>query len=292
MILIIWVVYCSIKLPAGIFVPSLAAGAALGRIVGVSLQHLAHRFPYCSFLPPEDHISPGVYALIGAAATLAGVTRTTVSLAVIVVELTGTLDYVVPVAIAILAAKVSSDAILAEGIYDLVIGLNDFPYLDCKKDHHFGSRSIYDVVSRSPVAGRRISLSANTILQVDTDLPYILVDQKHTVASLQAKLADMIKSGHRDGCFPCLKSQDGSTGLGLVGVLAVNELHHALGKTVVGRDEARHMADLEDISQPNSKMTQMRHVTYCLIWSTSPGRIRSTACSIVWTRIRMTYPSL
>ena len=137
----------SIKLPAGIFVPSLAAGAAVGRILGVSLQALVHRFPQWSFLPPESHIAPGVYALIGAAATLAGVTRTTVSLAVIVVELTGTLDYVVPVAIAILAAKVSSDAILPEGIYDLVINLNEFPYLDCKKDHHFGSRSIHDVVS-------------------------------------------------------------------------------------------------------------------------------------------------
>lgn len=136
-----------IKLPAGIFVPSLAAGAAFGRILGISLQHLVHRFPHWTFLPAEDDIAPGVYALIGAAATLAGVTRTTVSLAVIVVELTGTLDYVVPVALAILAAKVSSDAILSEGIYDLVINLNDFPYLDCKKDHHFGSRSIYDVVS-------------------------------------------------------------------------------------------------------------------------------------------------
>jgi hypothetical protein len=56
------------------------------------------------------------------------------------------------------------------------------------------------------------------------------VDQKHTVASLQAKLAEIIKSGHRDGCFPCLKSHDNSTGLGLVGVLAVNELQHALGE--------------------------------------------------------------
>lgn len=87
----------------------------------------------------------------------------------------------------------------------------------------------------------------------------MLVDQKHTVASLQAKLADMIKSGHRDGCFPCLKSQDGSTGLGLVGVLAVNELQHALGKAAVGRDEAYHRADLKAISQRSSKMTQMRH---------------------------------
>ena len=138
---------CRIKLPAGIFVPSLAAGAAFGRMLGVTLQYLAERFPNWTFLPAEAKIAPGAYALIGAAATLAGVTRTTVSLAVIVVELTGTLDYVVPVAIAILAAKVCSDAILAEGIYDLVINLNQFPYLDCKKDHHFGARSIFDVVS-------------------------------------------------------------------------------------------------------------------------------------------------
>jgi len=116
-------------------------------MLGVTLQYLAERFPDWTFLPAEAKIAPGAYALIGAAATLAGVTRTTVSLAVIVVELTGTLDYVVPVAIAILAAKVCSDAILAEGIYDLVINLNQFPYLDCKKDHHFGARSIFDVVS-------------------------------------------------------------------------------------------------------------------------------------------------
>lgn len=37
--------------------------------------------------------------MVGAAATLAGVTRTTVSLAVIMFELTGTLTYVVPVMI-------------------------------------------------------------------------------------------------------------------------------------------------------------------------------------------------
>lgn len=136
-----------IKLPAGIFVPSLAAGAAFGRMVGITLQYLVYLYPDSTLLPERDHIAPGVYALIGAAASLAGVTRTTISLAVIVVELTGTLDYVVPVAIAVLAAKVTSDAILAEGIYDLVIHLNQFPYLDCKKVHHFGSKSIHDVVS-------------------------------------------------------------------------------------------------------------------------------------------------
>jgi chloride channel 3/4/5 len=58
---------------------------------------------------------------VGAAATLAGVTRTTVSLAVIVLELTNTLDYVVPIMLAVLVAKTVADALEKKGIYDLVI---------------------------------------------------------------------------------------------------------------------------------------------------------------------------
>ena len=58
---------------------------------------------------------------IGAAATLAGVTRTTVSLAVIVLELTNTLNYVVPVMMGVLIAKTVADGLEKKGIYDLVI---------------------------------------------------------------------------------------------------------------------------------------------------------------------------
>lgn len=61
------------------------------------------------------------YSQIGAAATLAGVTRTTVSLAVIVIELTGTLNYVVPVMLSVLVAKTVADGLEKRGIYDLVI---------------------------------------------------------------------------------------------------------------------------------------------------------------------------
>jgi chloride channel 3/4/5 len=52
---------------------------------------------------------------------LAGVTRTTVSLAVIVLELTATLNYVVPVMLGILVAKTVADGLEKKGIYDLVI---------------------------------------------------------------------------------------------------------------------------------------------------------------------------
>ena len=58
---------------------------------------------------------------VGAAATLAGVTRTTVSLAVIVLELTATLNYVVPVMLGVLIAKTVADGLEKKGIYDLVI---------------------------------------------------------------------------------------------------------------------------------------------------------------------------
>lgn len=48
-------------------------------------------------------------------------TRTTVSLAVIVIELTGTLNYVVPVMLSVLVAKTVADGLEKKGIYDLVI---------------------------------------------------------------------------------------------------------------------------------------------------------------------------
>lgn len=52
---------------------------------------------------------------------MAGVTRTTVSLAVIMFELTSTLNYVVPVMLGVLIAKTVADGLERKGIYDLVI---------------------------------------------------------------------------------------------------------------------------------------------------------------------------
>ena len=42
-------------------------------------------------------VTPGMYALVGAAAALGGVTRMTISLVVIMFELTGGLSYVIPI---------------------------------------------------------------------------------------------------------------------------------------------------------------------------------------------------
>jgi chloride channel 3/4/5 len=58
-----------------------------------------------------------VYGLIAAGATMCGVTRLSVTLAVILFELTGSLDYVLPFSLAILVAKWTADAIEPNSIY-------------------------------------------------------------------------------------------------------------------------------------------------------------------------------
>ena len=76
----------------------------------------------------QNAITPGVYAMIGAAATLAGVCRVTISLVVIMFELTGVLQHMVPVMLAVQIAKWVGD-VFGEGIYDRHIELRGYPYL-------------------------------------------------------------------------------------------------------------------------------------------------------------------
>ncbi|KAI9433521.1 chloride channel [Lactarius indigo] len=87
-----------IQVPAGIFLPTIAIGAAFGRVVGLLAQGLYRAYPkawFFSACPPDPTIRciyPGFYAVIGASSMVAGVTRMTVSLVVIVFELTGALS--------------------------------------------------------------------------------------------------------------------------------------------------------------------------------------------------------
>jgi chloride channel 7 len=52
-----------------------------------------------------NSIQPGKYALIGAASMLGGVTRMTISLAVIICEAIGNVSYGLPLVIALMFAK-------------------------------------------------------------------------------------------------------------------------------------------------------------------------------------------
>lgn len=109
------------KVPSGIIIPALDAGALFGRLIGLAI------------LPPATATtgtSPGIFAMVGAAAFLAGFSRMTVSLAVIMFELTGEVNYVPPFMIAILVAKWVADSISSAGVYDIAQAVLGHPFLD------------------------------------------------------------------------------------------------------------------------------------------------------------------
>jgi len=73
--------------PTGLFVPSLMVGATLGRLMGQYMSHVGIQ----DGLNNHVLISEPTYAIIGAAASLGGATRMTLSITVLVMETTGAL---------------------------------------------------------------------------------------------------------------------------------------------------------------------------------------------------------
>ncbi|KAJ3575087.1 hypothetical protein NP233_g1329 [Leucocoprinus birnbaumii] len=203
------VVTFGLKVPCGIFIPSLGVGACAGRILGVWIQLWQHQNGYKQACGKEgDCVIPGLYAMVGAAATLSGVTRTTVSLAVIMFELTDTLTYAVPVMLAVLVAKTVADALEPKGIYELVIDLNQLPFLDAKHEYLWGDLQINDVTSQ--------------------DVESINLDESNTIMSLRDKLLALNVSGNEDSGFPILRKDVNEAGSRMVGYIGASELEHAL----------------------------------------------------------------
>ncbi|KAH0283882.1 CLC voltage-gated chloride channel, partial [Aureobasidium sp. EXF-3399] len=188
------VVTFGVKLPAGIYVPSMVVGGLLGRIVGHSVQLITLRYPSLEIFGncpangnPESCVVPGVYALVAAGATMTGVTRLSVTLAVILFELTGSLEHVLPFSIGVLVSKWTADALEPLSIYDLLTDMNSYPYLDAKSHPPF----LGDLgdITHAPNPKRLIDISAS---------PFIPSSQ------LRTKLEYMHMAGELDGGLPIL----------------------------------------------------------------------------------------
>jgi chloride channel 3/4/5 len=130
------------KVPAGIFVPSMAIGASFGRTVGILVQALHEAYPNSVFFaacePDLPCITPGTYAFLGAGAALSGIMHITVSVVVIMFELTGALDYILPTMIVVGVTKAVSELFVKGSIADRMIWFSGFPFLDNKEEHTFG----------------------------------------------------------------------------------------------------------------------------------------------------------
>lgn len=123
-----------LQIPAGIILPSMAIGALYGRALGIVAEIWQANHPnaliFIACEPDKPCITPGTYAIIGAASALGGVTRMTVSIVVIMFELTGALTYVLPIMVAVMISKWVGDAFGTRGIYETWIQFNEYPFLD------------------------------------------------------------------------------------------------------------------------------------------------------------------
>ncbi|KAI8901888.1 chloride channel [Globomyces pollinis-pini] len=126
------------QIPAGVFMPAMIWGGLYGRILGELVQGFQQEYSHWSIFsacPAEGIcITPGMYSLLGAMGALGGITKLTVSITVIMFELTGTLNYIVPCMVTLIVAKFVGDSIIDEGIIENMIRLNGFPYLNPRQE--------------------------------------------------------------------------------------------------------------------------------------------------------------
>ena len=130
----------------------------------------------------------------------------TVSLVVIVFELTGGLEYIVPLMAAVMTSKWVGDAFGREGIYEAHIRLNGYPFLDAKEEF------THTTLAREVMRPRR------------SDPPLAVLTQDDlTVEELQGVINETSYNG-----FPVIVSKESQR---LVGFALRRDITIAIGKT-------------------------------------------------------------
>lgn len=199
-----------LQIPAGILLPSMAVGALYGRVIGLIVEVWQREHPnfiaFAACEPDVPCITPGTYAVIGAASALAGATRMTVSIVVIMFELTGALTYVLPIMIAVMISKWVGDGFGGKkGIYESWIAFQGYPFLDNNKDD-------------APIP----DITASEIMTPVEDLVCIS-SSGHTISSLRTLLAEYPYRG-----FPIITT---SSDLTLLGYISRRDLLFALNSS-------------------------------------------------------------
>eukprot|EP00095_Tigriopus_kingsejongensis_P012757 snap_masked-scaffold30_size591359-processed-gene-2.10 protein:Tk12757 transcript:snap_masked-scaffold30_size591359-processed-gene-2.10-mRNA-1 annotation:"chloride channel protein 2 isoform x2" len=115
----------TLPVPTGVLIPAFKVGAAFGRLMGEAMHVW---FPEgVRYGGVVSNIVPGGYATVGAAAFSGAVTHT-ISISVIVFEMTGQITHCVPVLIAVLIANAIA-SLLQPSCYDSIIMIKKLPYL-------------------------------------------------------------------------------------------------------------------------------------------------------------------
>ena len=93
----------------GVFAPSLFMGAALGGLFGICVQGI----------PYFDIASPGAYALVGMSAVVAGTTHAPIQAILILVEMTGDYEIILPIMVSCIISHIVAKKIESGSIYTM-----------------------------------------------------------------------------------------------------------------------------------------------------------------------------
>ncbi|XP_009405902.2 chloride channel protein CLC-c-like isoform X2 [Musa acuminata AAA Group] len=122
-----------VAVPSGLFIPVILAGATYGRIIGTLLR-------------PISDLDAGLFALLGSASFLGGTMRMTVSVCVILLELTNDLLMLSLVMLVLLISKTVADC-FNKGVYDQIVMMKGLPYMEAHAEPYMRHLVAGDVVS-------------------------------------------------------------------------------------------------------------------------------------------------
>ena len=98
-----------LAVPGGLFMPSVIIGGSFGALSGMLFN---------AVLPPAWDVQPGVYAMIGATATMAAVFRSSISLVVIIVEGTRGIEFLPGILAATIISNFIAHWLHPDGVYE------------------------------------------------------------------------------------------------------------------------------------------------------------------------------
>lgn len=152
------------NIPGGILTPSLVLGATCGRIIGIICQNLQRKFALKTLEQCTHNsclVSASSYAVIGAASFFTGITKLTMSVVVIMFELTGALSYVLPIMVSVMTLKFVNDYMSETNIYDYWI-----------KDYFNAVNHNRDIINEGKGSGRcNFKNQASQVKNLLPDIP-------------------------------------------------------------------------------------------------------------------------
>lgn len=151
----------------GIFAPSLFIGATTGACIGL----------LCNVVAPEFSAHPGVYAIVGMGAVVAGTTHGILSAILIVYEMTNNYRIILPIMIAAGLASLVSRFIDPESIYDKKLSRRGETVARGHDMHHLEHVKVRDVMIRNfPIVKKTDTLpEIIKVAQANSDIETIPV---------------------------------------------------------------------------------------------------------------------